>query len=418
VTTRVGRAAAATVLATGLTAGLGGCWFAPGQGPDRQANNPFETGITAATVASLEPAWTADTGDAIVGPPVVSPAGVHVAASTTVSSFDKATGEPTWVRGPGGVPSVGDVSEPIVVGDEVVIGIGYPNIGGNWSSLALDAADGSERSLPPDALIDGVRGTTAGVSYGAFGSGGPAAHAVGVSDLVSGAGWTGFVAFGSFGSVGAQAPVTIGADGLFHAGNGPLAPAVGAPLGNGVRRFSLTTPANCNPSGSTPLFPCPTWATATDGVATSPVLGEGRVYTATSAGTVYALDAATGAVAWTAAVGSAVEAPPALADGTLFVPTTGGDLVALDAADGSVRFRGATGAAQRVQPAVAADVVVTGSDDGTLHAWDTGGCGPATCPSLWSTDTGTDAVTGAPAVSGGRLYVGTADGRLLAYTPQ
>jgi len=51
-----------------------------------------------------------------------------------------------------------------------------------------------------------------------------------------------------------------------------------------------------------------------------------------------------------------------------------------------------------------------------MRAFDAAGCGAGvtTCEPLWSASTGSS-VTGAPAVSGGRLYVGTADGRLLAY---
>ena len=40
----------------------------------------------------------------------------------------------------------------------------------------------------------------------------------------------------------------------------------------------------------------------------------------------------------------------------------------------------------------------------------------AVCSPLWSTNTGSR-ITGAPAVSLGHLYVGTEDGRLIAYRP-
>lgn len=82
---------------------------------------------------------------------------------------------------------------------------------------------------------------------------------------------------------------------------------------------------------------------------------------------------------------------------------------------GSTLWTAATGSPIQVQPAVAGGVVFTGSANGSLHAFAAAGCGTASCDELWSADTGTAAITGAPAVSQGRLYVGTADGRVVAY---
>lgn len=164
------------------------------------------------------------------------------------------------------------------------------------------------------------------------------------------------------------------------------------------------------------IVECPLWAAPTDGVAARVVIAPDHttLYTGTTAGTVYALDATTVAVQWTVSVGAPVTASPALADGILYVPTGDGRLVAVDAA-GTPLWEAATGSAIGVQPAVAGGVVYTGSDDGSVDAFDTAGCGAATCTALWSAETGSR-ITGAPAVSNGRLYVGTADGRLVAYT--
>jgi outer membrane protein assembly factor BamB len=166
---------------------------------------------------------------------------------------------------------------------------------------------------------------------------------------------------------------------------------------------------------------CPLWSAALDGsIAGRSVIGAGgtTVYVGTSAGTVYALDATTGAVAWKAAVGSAVTDAPALAHGTLYVPTASGDLIALAAGGCSTGvcspvWRASTGSRIGGQPVVAGGVVLTGSDNGALRAFDAAGCAAATCPALWSASTGS-AVSGM-AVNGGTLYVGTADVRLIAY---
>jgi len=190
----------------------------------------------------------------------------------------------------------------------------------------------------------------------------------------------------------------------------------GGTLGNGVRSFAVAAaPATCPPPAPAG-FACPQWGTALPGgTATDPVLGPGEttLYVATDAGAVHAVDTATGAVTWSAAVTGAGAAPPALAQGALYVPTAGG-VVVLDAASGAVRFTATTGSPVKVQPAVAGGVVYAGAADGTVAAFGAGGCGAATCAPRWSDATGS-AITGAPAVDLGHLYVGTADGRIVAY---
>jgi outer membrane protein assembly factor BamB len=67
----------------------------------------------------------------------------------------------------------------------------------------------------------------------------------------------------------------------------------------------------------------------------------------------------------------------------------------------------------RVQPAVAGGVVFVGDGGGFVRAFDAAGCGgPFRLPS-WLVGLG--AITGAPAVSNGQLYVGTQDGHLVAF---
>jgi outer membrane protein assembly factor BamB len=96
--------------------------------------------------------------------------------------------------------------------------------------------------------------------------------------------------------------------------------------------------------------------------------------------------------------------------------------VALDASNGAELWRGATGSEVVEQPAVAGGVVFTASSTGfdpstgSLRGFDAAGCGSSTCTPLWSTETGSR-ITGAPAISAGTLFVGTRDGRLLAYRP-
>jgi outer membrane protein assembly factor BamB len=76
-------------------------------------------------------------------------------------------------------------------------------------------------------------------------------------------------------------------------------------------------------------------------------------------------------------------------------------------------WEGAAGDNLQVQPAVAGGLVFTGATDGSVHAFEAGGCDAATCTPLWSTSVGA-AVRGDPAVSNGTLYVGTT-GALVAF---
>lgn len=67
-----------------------------------------------------------------------------------------------------------------------------------------------------------------------------------------------------------------------------------------------------------------------------------------------------------------------------------------------------------LQPAVAGDVVFVAGLQGQLAAFDTSGCGAPTCAPLWTASVDSR-ITGAPAVNNGQLYVGTSDGRLVAF---
>jgi outer membrane protein assembly factor BamB len=78
---------------------------------------------------------------------------------------------------------------------------------------------------------------------------------------------------------------------------------------------------------------------------------------------------------------------------------------------------GGPGLAVTTQPAVAGTgptaVVFVGSWDGSVDAFPAAGCGAANCAPVWSADAGSP-VIGAPAVSNGAVYVGTAAG-LVAF---
>jgi outer membrane protein assembly factor BamB len=90
-----------------------------------------------------------------------------------------------------------------------------------------------------------------------------------------------------------------------------------------------------------------------------PAVGNGLVYVGSANRNLYAFDAATGAVGWSAPTGGAISSSPALAHGMAFVGSD--DLYAFDATTGVKRWSTTTGADFGASPAVANGVVYVGS---------------------------------------------------------
>lgn len=428
----------ASVLVAALA--LAGCWPVPGQNADRTGHNAVESGLTPATVGELTQAWATGTGSGAASDPVVSRVGVHVVVDgCSIRTHHPATGETVWSQnrpypllGLGCDPIV-QFSPPFVVGERVIWGQRHevrspmprcaPNEGMttfSGNSFQHDVATGATPSepAPPGAIVAAVRDDTAVATSARVFYSNPELPQCPTAWFSNGVITVGSLsdpaARRTFETGGGTLP-TLGVDAVYQAGSGTLATPPSDPVWvEAVWAYSVT---ESRPGCGTDTRgdECPLWATPIDGIAQPVVIAPGQrtLYTGTGAGTIYALDATTGTVQWSASVGAAVSASPALADGILYVPTADGPLVALDTA-GTRLWEASTGARIGVQPAVAGGVVYTGSDDGSVDAFDAAGCGAPTCAALWSAETG-NRITGAPAVSGGQLYVGTADGRLVAY---
>jgi eukaryotic-like serine/threonine-protein kinase len=186
----------------------------------------------------------------------------------------------------------------------------------------------------------------------------------------------------------------------------------------------------------------------------SPAIADRTVYVAAVGGHITAFDATTDALRWTTELGDGEVATPAVAAGALYVArgSRGGstpyEVVSVDASNGKERWRWATPDYQRLFiGAVSATTVYAVSEDGNVYAIDiethegrrffaTGGPieAPATIANgqlffssadrtVYSLDLESGSVrwkvpvTGVPftpAVSGGRVFVGTDLGRLVA----
>jgi outer membrane protein assembly factor BamB len=389
------------VLAMALTA----CWPTPGAGPDRRSFNPFERTLAAATVGRMTEAFRRPLTDG-AGAPVATPAGLFVRTGRRIAAFEPRTGAPRWsVR----VPSEDVPDEHVWIGDAFVLDgdrvmveqtsyyaggvLGYSFV---TLSTATGARQGEQAGVGALASVRGDRAAGSGARCG----GRQCIPAVHVQDLGGGTAWGGLVQDQDGGTV------TLGEQRLYM---------------NAGEVIAYDTAVPCRPySEESPILLCDTaWVRPVNGTATPVVIGDDTtVYSGSGDGSVYALDAATGAIRWTAPVGSPVERAPALAHDTLYVPTADGRLSAVPAGGCGAAVCAASWTTTpagviSVQPAVAGDVVYVGSADGTLRAFDANGCDAPTCAPLWTANAGAP-ITGGMAVYGGKLYVGTADA-LVAY---
>jgi outer membrane protein assembly factor BamB len=112
-----------------------------------------------------------------------------------------------------------------------------------------------------------------------------------------------------------------------------------------------------------------TFEEGTAWVVASPVVRGTRVFSGrSSAGTVRALDRATGEERWAVETGGLVFASPVVVGGTVYVASESGTVLALNATDGTERWRYRLGAGSVSTPAVWQGRLYVGSDDGFLYA--------------------------------------------------
>lgn len=164
---------------------------------------------------------------------------------------------------------------------------------------------------------------------------------------------------------------------------------------------------------------------------TSPAVAQGRVYVgAHQAGRLYALDAATGELVWSAGlVGGNVRSSPAVADGTVYIGAyrivgcldsvdclvaavrgSTGALHAFDATTGRERWTSELRPAVTSSPAVTKDQVIIGHGEGIS------GFDRQHGEQLWDV-TVDERVESSPAVAGGMVYINSADGIVHGIEP-
>ncbi len=198
-------------------------------------------------------------------------------------------------------------------------------------------------------------------------------------------------------------------DGLLH--------AVGAADGAPRWRFRTQGEAVFSTFGmyGAPLEDGP-FADPWDFYLSSPLVHDGKVYVGSSDQRVYALDAASGKLAWTYKTGGMIHSSPALAGPNIVVGSWDGAVVALDAASGALRWRYQTETEQQqsimlgvqASPTADRDTVYIGSRDGHLYALDA-----ASGALKWRYDAKGAWIAGTAAQDEDSVYVGTSDTNLL-----
>jgi outer membrane protein assembly factor BamB len=120
---------------------------------------------------------------------------------------------------------------------------------------------------------------------------------------------------------------------------------------------------------------------------------------------------------WATPTDGTTATPPVLSDdeATTYVGTDAGTLYAVDTSDGAVRWTAALGSAVTDAPALAGGRLYVPTAGGDLAVLDAAGCGGATtCAPLWTAPAGSS-ITQQPAVANGVVFTGSADGSLHAF---
>jgi len=356
-------------------------WPGLGFGPARSGSNPRTTGPG----VDADVKWMVDVtpvgSPAVVGDAVY--VGVDLGHDGQVTAYEAGTGAVNWSR----TLDHEVTASPAVWGDTILVPVVNTSFPSTDVVVALDRHTGEERWRRGD--VSGSPVAFGGTAY--F----PSGHAI---DVVTGEiVWTTDDLWNPDGVSYANGTV-------YFADNSVVA----IEARNGTERWRAEPGL-----GGVGFAP--------------PAVSNGTVYTGNE--NLTAFDAATGELRWSTFLGAntSQETSPAVGAGTVYVSTkntsdaVGGRLYALDASTGSIEWTATFDQWSESSPALVDGIVYVGSNDcedvcdeyfypaGKVWAFeaDTG-------VELWNYTTA-DFVRSDPAVSNGSLYVGSSDGRLHAF---
>jgi outer membrane protein assembly factor BamB len=204
-----------------------------------------------------------------------------------------------------------------------------------------------------------------------------------------------------------QLPFWLGLALLFIA-RGCIVYGQSAPAASNWPQFRNTATLNGVTSSSLPATLKVLWTyEAGSAVESSAAIVDGVAYVGTMAGTLIAVDAATGKLKWSYTATSddlgIGESSPAVAGGLVYIGDLAGVFHAVDAATGKVRWTYKTQAEIKSSPVVVGDKVLIGSYDGHLY-----GLNAASGKFLWKVSTD-NYVHATPAIWNGVAYFGGCD---------
>ena len=331
-----------------------GCWVEVGANAQRTAFVAGEKTLTTTNVKSLRLAWTVKVPTQ-PGSPVIGNGVLFVAGGATMTAFATQDGAQLWQTGPMSQGSTTQMADTAIVNNKVLAPYSLFNAGGTFT---FDPAKGTYTSsavsatIPYNApVVDGktvamtrkeVRtdGTLSSLSYGSR---------VGLINF-----WS-----NSAQAVPATTPMINGHTIFVGSGTSVLA-------------FSLDT---CPASPIAGLC-APLWKKDLKSTTSMPVaISSTRVAVATQVGSIFVLDAATGAQEFVALTTSSYAQPPAIDNSGL---------------------------------------MYTATVDGVVRAFPTAGCNFPTCAAVWSSKQ-KGPITTQLVTAGGVVYAGTATGRVLAF---
>ncbi|MEW6222649.1 MAG: PQQ-binding-like beta-propeller repeat protein [Candidatus Hadarchaeota archaeon] len=165
-----------------------------------------------------------------------------------------------------------------------------------------------------------------------------------------------------------------------------------------------------------PMAPNLLWEFDGGGVVNSPAVVDGMVYFGSWAGAFYALDAENGVQIWKHEVdGDVHTSSPAVVGGKVYFGTEGGGvengriIYALNIENGDEVWSRKLDDEVNSSPVVVGGKVFVGSSDGKVHALDA-----ANGNEIWSFQTGDTIYTASPTVVDNTVYIGSWDGKLYA----
>jgi hypothetical protein len=333
-----------------------GCWLQLGAGPGRDGF-VTETSLTSSNAATLHQVWSASAGSGGASAPIKTGGRVFVSDGTLMTASKAATGAQLWQKDTQYATYFPSLGELALFQDRVVTTYSIEGVVGGV--YFFDQATGAQTDS----------GTVQLAPYNA-----PAV--VGnfvVSDLgeVNQGGALSAIQFGptSYGLINAWTDFSQAVP-----ATNPMARGNQVFVGSGTTMLSFTM-------GWCVASPIPNYCSPT----------------------------------WTTDLGSRTGMPVSLSATQLAVPLANGNVAVLDAATGALQWTAVTGATNAQSPATDGTTMFVGSGDGKVRAFPVAGCGHATCNPTSTSAAAGAAITGQPVLAGGVVYLGTANGKLVAF---